>query len=40
MNLNKPNDPICAQMCLNKLKRAWVCLSEPKSTLMVLNELI
>ena len=36
-NLN--NEPKCAQMCLNKLKWAWICLNEPKSALKSLNEL-
>ena len=29
----------CAQMCLTKFKGAWICLNEPISALMSLNEL-
>ena len=24
------NNPKWAEMCLNKLERAWICLNEPK----------
>ena len=39
LSLSKPSEPKCSQMCLNKLKGAWICLDEPKSALMSLNEL-
>ena len=40
MSLNKPYEPKHAQMCLNKIKGAWMSLSsnKPKWTQMSLSK--